>query len=467
MESKNSKIDEIPSSLDQNIPNPRSWSVGTLTYTLSGLMVLFFWLLWGDFAWCMKERAAVPVAQLLLKQLKASDMIVGLLVGSLPSAFGMIIGPMIGVMSDRHRGSWGRRIPFLLIPTPLIALSMSGLAFTPFFGKHLHEFLGASSPGLMPSTIIAFGFFWSLFEISTVISNSVFGGLINDVVPPSVIGKFFGVFRAVSLLAGIIFNYWMIGKAETHFMEIFLGLAVLYAGGITVMCFKVKEGDYPSVATSAESSKGKIVTSNQCYMTECYAHPYYLWLFIALAFGALAAGPVNTFSVFYAKSVGMTVDEYGKCVALTYAISLSLAYFLGMAADRFHPLRISIVVTVLYLLFMLWGGIFAVNKSTFTFAYISHSVLSGAYLTGAASLLQRLLPKEKFGQLASAAGIFNALSFTLLPPLVGFMLDFSGHIYRYTFLFSSLLSGLALISFLMVHHQFMKLGGHQNYSPPE
>jgi hypothetical protein len=26
------------------------WTVGTLTFTFSGLMLLFFWLLWGDFA---------------------------------------------------------------------------------------------------------------------------------------------------------------------------------------------------------------------------------------------------------------------------------------------------------------------------------------------------------------------------------------------------------------------------------
>jgi hypothetical protein len=43
-----------------------------------------------------------------------------------------------------------------------------------------------------------------------VIANAVFGGLINDVVPPALIGRFFGLFRAVSLLAGIIFNFWQV-----------------------------------------------------------------------------------------------------------------------------------------------------------------------------------------------------------------------------------------------------------------
>ena len=37
------------------------WRVGTLTYTGGALAVLFCWLLWGDFAWSMKERAIGPI----------------------------------------------------------------------------------------------------------------------------------------------------------------------------------------------------------------------------------------------------------------------------------------------------------------------------------------------------------------------------------------------------------------------
>jgi hypothetical protein len=43
----------------------KTWAVGTLTYTAGGLAVLFLWLLFGDFAWNIKQRAVDPVAQLL------------------------------------------------------------------------------------------------------------------------------------------------------------------------------------------------------------------------------------------------------------------------------------------------------------------------------------------------------------------------------------------------------------------
>ena len=71
------------------------WRAGTLTYTTAGLVALFAWLLWGDFAWMLKERSVVPVAQLVLKKFAASDTLVAILVGSLPAALGMILGPLM------------------------------------------------------------------------------------------------------------------------------------------------------------------------------------------------------------------------------------------------------------------------------------------------------------------------------------------------------------------------------------
>ena len=43
---------------------PRIWRVGTLTYTAGGIAALFCWLLWGDFAWSLKERAAASLMRL-------------------------------------------------------------------------------------------------------------------------------------------------------------------------------------------------------------------------------------------------------------------------------------------------------------------------------------------------------------------------------------------------------------------
>ncbi len=453
--------------LSKPLAGEKRWSVGTLTYTVSGLAVLFFWLLWGDFAWNMKERAVAPIAQIMLKGFHASDLIVGLLVGSLPAALGMILAPVISVRSDRHRGRWGRRIPFLLIPVPIAVVGLAGLAFAPAVGEWLHATLGHASPGMHQTKLIAFAFFWTLFEVASVISNAVFGGLINDVVPREVIGRFFGLFRAVSLIAGILFNFWILGHAEAHHTWIFLGIGLLYGVGFPLMCFRVREGEYPPPPVETSDKKVHPLIAMSTYLRECFANPYYVWVFGGITLGFLANGPVNAFSVFYAKSVGMSMDSYGKYLALTYGISLAISYLLGSLADRFHPLRAGIVAIALYAVAMILGGIFATTSGSFAVAFVLHGVLSGTFMTCTASLGQRLFPRTKFAQFASANGMITGAGFLLMPPLVGLLLDFSGHAYRYTFLISG---GLALAGFavlLIAHKKFMKLGGPTAYIAPE
>lgn len=456
----------VPPERSSGTRSARTWSIGTLTYTSAGLVALFCWLLFGDFSWNLKERAAGPVAQLMLKGLGSSDLLVGLLVGSLPGALGMMIGPFISVKSDRYRGRWGRRIPFLVIPTPFVVLGMAGLAFTPALGRILHESLGARSPGLSTVSLGVFILAWTCFEMATVVANTIFSALINDVVPHELIGRFFGLFRAVSLVSGIVFNFWLIGYAEAHYTAIFLGLGAVYGVGFTLMCLKVKEGVLPPVSVRDERAPARM-DSLKAYCRECYGNPYYLWVFAAITFGLLAQGPVNAFSVFYAQSVGMSMADYGKYVALTYGVSLVLSYPLGALADRFHPLRLGIVVIGLYTVTMLLAGIWATTAGSFAFFFVIHGVLAGSYLTVASSLQPRLFPKAKFAQFYSACGLCGGIGYVILPPLVGAVLDWSGHVYRYTFLGGSLLGVLGLVGFLGAYRKFLRLGGHLNYMPPE
>ncbi len=241
----NTLFDRPQTTTGQEIKAPRVWSVGTLTYSFAGLAMLFGLLLIGDFVWAMRDRAINPVAQLMLRNLHAPDLVVGLLMSSFPTALGLLIGPVISMKSDRLRSRRGRRLPFLLFSAPFAALAMFGLAFTPWLGREVHQLLGPYSPGLTVTGIAVFMVFWTIFDLACVVANSVFGGLVNDVVPRELLGRFFGLFRIVSLIAGIIFNFWIMGHAEDHFAAIFMGTGALYGIGFSWICFKVKEGEYP------------------------------------------------------------------------------------------------------------------------------------------------------------------------------------------------------------------------------
>lgn len=447
------------------------WRIGTLTYTAGGLAILFCWLLWGDFAWSMKERSIASVVQLMLKQMGASDMIAGLLIGSLPSAVTMLLGPVVSYRSDRHRSRWGRRIPYLFATTPIAVFSMAGLAFSPHLAQWAHAVLGEFSPGVFPVSMLIFGSFWTIFEIATVTANAVFTGLINDVVPAAFLGRFYGCFRALSLIAGMVFNYWMLGKAESYSAAIFIGVALLYGVGFTMMCFKVKEGEYPLVPMKAEKalhgSHRRFTGAVQEYFRECFGSRYYLWVFLGLTASTLAFVPVNLFSVFFAKSLGIDMQVYGSYIALTFFISLLFSYPLGWLADRVHPLRASLGLLVFYCIAALWGGFAIDGKERFAIFFVAHSVLSGSFFTCSASLAQRLFPHSRFTQFASAAGFLTAFGSMLLGPALGGYLDHTGHVYKQTYLASGLLAFIALVVLGVVHQSWVALGGAKNYVAPE
>lgn len=447
----------------------RLWRAGTLVYTSTGLAALFGWLLWGDFAWWMKERAVAPVGQLMLRQFGATDFLVGLLIGSVPAALGLIVGPIVSVKSDQHRGRWGRRIPYLLIPTPFIAISMFGMAGTVPMAMWLDQLLGLRSPGIVSCQLIVFSIFWASFELFQTIAQSVLGGLINDVVPTEVIGRFYGLFRAVSLGAAIIFNFWLIGYAEQHYVVIFLGLGTLFGGGFTLMCLMVKEGEYPppTPRDTGVTLFRRVVDPVRIYFRECYSHPYYRWVFLASMLGSIAAAPVNSFSVFYAKSLGMDMTQYGRLLAIAFSVSLVSSYFLGWLADKFHPLRLGLWALVSYAVVMLWGGFAATTVNSFSIAFVAHVILSGVFQTGTASLGQRLYPKWQFAQFASAAGLVASLGFLIVPPALGAFLDATGRDYRSTFFLSGGVGVVASAAFVLVLKRFRQLGGDKNYVPPQ
>ncbi len=444
------------------------WTVGTLVYTTGGLVILFCWLLAGDFAWSMKERSVMWVVQLLIKKFEASDMVAGLLIGTLPQALALVLTPIISYRSDRHRGRWGRRIPFLIIPTPVAALSMLGLAFSPTIGELLHTFLGGVSPGLNPSILIVFGVFWTLFEVATVTANAVFFGLINDVVPKAVLGRFYGMFRALGLVVAMIFNFWLFGKAETHYTWIFIGIGALYGVGFTTMCFKVKEGGYPPPPPLPPQPNRAVglLAAVKIYFRESFSRPYFLWIYASIALSWMAVMMINLFNLFFAKSVAMSMDVYGKYLAATFLISFFVSYLLGVLADRFHPLRLGLVVMALYSVVTLLGGLFVKDAQTFGIALIAYGVLSGSWQTATASLTLRLFPRTKFAQIDSARGLVSSFGMMLVGPVMGRFLDFTGHNYRHVYTASAIMAVLALLAGLVVHRQFMQLGGPKNYVAP-
>ncbi len=450
--------------VDPPRPPPKRWSAGTLTYTTTSLAVLFFFLLWGDFALALKERSVPQVLPLLLKQFHASNFTVAALLGFLPQAMAVALLPVISYRSDRHRGRWGRRIPFLLFPTPLAVLSMVGLAYSPVIGQWLHLTLGAGALGPEAAALWSLAAFWMMFEFASVVCSAVFTGLINDVVPREVIGRFYGLFRIFSLGAGMMFNFYLFGHAQAHYVAIFLGIAALYGVSFTAMCLKVREGEYPPPEETHASRNGSPAPTTRggvgrrqslraavvTYCRECFSDRFYLWYFASIALANMAFQPILLFSVYFAQSVGMSMETLGRYTTLQLFCSLVQAFPLGWLADKIHPLRVTIMALALYLSTTLLAFLFVRDASMFGIAHVACGTVAGVWLTATAPLGPALLPREKFAQFTSATWLCSSLGAMFVGPASGWFLDRTGHQYHYIFLWACVFTTGSLICALML-----------------
>jgi len=459
----------------------RIWKIGTLTYTLAGLVLLFVWLLFGDFAISLRDRSVGPVVQLMLNGFHSSNFTMAVLLSVIPTALSMVLSPMVSYKSDRLRSRWGRRIPFLLIPTPIAALSMIGLAFTPHIATFVQRFTGYTDAGRHIALLATFAVFWTCFEIAAVVAGAVMGGLIADVVPRPVVGRFYGLFRAVSLIDGMIFNWYLMGHAEQHFTGIFVGVALVFGIGFTLMCLNVKEGHYPPPDTNSDDPRaGGFAGAVRVYFRECFSSPHYLWIFAATAAMGAAAVPINAWSILYAKQLnvglgnwdaaGLGIGQYrlgyGGIMTLTYLCSLCLAYVIGSLVDRLHALRVTIAAVALYGTACLLSYLFIRDQVSFSAGLLAHGVLSGTIFTAAAALPQFLLPREKFAQFASAGVLASQIVMLPFNLVLGKVLDWTNSDYRITFAISAGIAFLAVALLINVYIRISRMGGVDGHAPP-
>jgi MFS family permease len=450
----------------QRSPAPKLWRVGTLTYTAGGLALLFLCLIGGDLALNVRDRSIPPVMQVMFRKFGASDTLTAFIFASLPGILNMVLGPIVAYRSDRLRSRWGRRIPFMIVPVPFIMLATVGLAFAPQLGEMLNHALGAWSPGTVDASLIVMAVSWTVFEVGSITTYAVFGAFMIDVVPQSVMGLFFGLYRAIGLLVGIAFYFNVLGQAQAHYSWIFLGVGAIYGVAFTLMCLKVREGKLPEHIGLPTERPG-LFSAIATYFREGFGNPYYICIFVATILGSLCSGVYTQYSLYYSASLGMSDTSFGHYVAFSYFISFFLSVPLGLAADRYHPLRLTMMLLLLYGVVMAGAGFLVRNPGGFGIALVAHTVISGSMSTAWASMTQRLLPRGNFAVICSAGGLLGSIVGIFFMPCIGMFLDATHHEYRYTFFINAELTLGAFLAYFAVYRRFMALGGTKNYVPPE
>ncbi|MFA6290036.1 MAG: MFS transporter [Opitutaceae bacterium] len=398
----------------------KTFTVGTLVYDKKGLWVLFFWLMWNDFSITLLE-SVTSITGTLMKDRGATNTLLATF-GTIGGVMGMWINPVFSTWSDRLRTRFGRRRPILLIATPLFAASLCTIPFMPDLYHLLMKHQGIAA---LLSHIHING------EVLFIAAASILTGLFNavvlaifsyfywDVVPELVLGRFNAIAKIVTVSAGLLWNFVIIGYADKHVKLVYLGVAAFCLSVYLLSLWKVKEGEYPPLAP--RKAKGMLQPIKD-YFTDCFSDSYYLWIFVGtLCFQLGNQG--NTYQFFYMRydlhmDFATTGWITGIGLTTTTVFGLLLGYSAGSMVDRLKPIR------VLPATFFAWSLLAFIS-----FFYI-HDKVSAAVM---ASLLQingfffgialgavtvEFFPRAKLGQFCSAQAFFYQTIILVVNPLI-------------------------------------------------
>jgi len=442
------------------------WHVGTLSYGLRGLIIVFTWMLFGDFCFTMMESVIPTLLPLTLKDLGSPNWMIGLLMMGIPLAMNSVMTPILGFRSDRLRTRWGRRIPYLVWPTPFITLSLIAVGYSTDVGAFVHRVMFGDGSPVSPLTVTLWtvGILSVVFQFFNLFVSSVYYWLFNDVIPEPLMGRFYGMFRMVGNLAGFIYNRWVFGMADTHRKEIYVVMGLIYFVAFMLMCWRVKEGQYPP----PDVPKGAgFITGFKTFVRQCYSLSYYWWFYLAYTLVVVANGTPQTFRVFFAtKQIGLSYEEIGRINSWGLLVGTVLAYPLGWLADKIHSVRLYFIAVVLLLAVSVasfWG---IQSADSFWWMTILWYVAITFFGAANAPLFPQILPKDQYGQFAGGTSLFTALVASVMSYVGGMLIDVTGDNYRIIYLWSAAFNAAAIVFTILLYRGFIRYGGDRNYVAP-
>ncbi len=447
---------------------PSEWArVGTLVYTRRGLVTLFFWVLAGDFLFSLMDTVEPRVLPLILERHGASNKEISVIVTSLAAGVNCLVNPVVSYCSDRTQSRWGRRIPYLALATPFVAIFLALIPFAPEVTGWLQHFAASRAVfALLPvSPLIAvFAVLVVIYQVFNMVVGSVYYYLLRDVVPLEHLGRMTSLFRMFAFAATFVFNYWLFGYSEQHAHAIFGGIALCYGVGYLLMCWKVREGCYPPVHDTISTGRGaKRIVAN--YVCESYGPPIYRWVYATRVF-ALSSGAAGIFSVFFVRDqLGLDLDTIGKLSAWPLLLCMPLAYPCGIMLDRWGAIRglgvtiaLMVVTNVLAFAFVRDVPSLFVFSTAVTAATLLFSIAQSVFL-------QTMFHPDRVGQLSSANALLAALAGVALGPLCGWFFDWTKD-YRYVYLWPVGFSLAAAFCLWQVARYWHAAGGPGAYRPP-
>ncbi len=459
--------------------------LNTLEYTKRGLFMLSIYLLWGDFCFTLMESVFPAITPIAMRNLGSSNFLIGIVITTIPSIFNAIVCPWVSFKSDRHRSKWGRRIPFLMFPTPFVALFLVLIGLSPDIGRLLGHTVLRTTGWTQASIILGLlAVFSAGFQYFNMFVGSVYYYLFNDVVPDQFLSRFMAAFRLVGTIAGALFNYFIFRYAETQMKWIFIGCGILYFVAFMQMCWKVKEGEYPPPPEYMDGKQGAFA-GLKTYLVECFSHKFYWYFFLSTAAWELTAC-INPFNVFLQqKALGLSLTQIGWIIGTAQIVTAALILPAGWLSDKRHPLRTTLYASIgllfvtptrlIYLFYNFDPG--TAYKVEFALQMMLVP-LATIYTVSALPMYMRVLPTERYGQFCSAQAMFRSVCVIICGALAGGLMDLMKKVcagyhmpefyyYKFAPIWTWTFQIISVLLTVQLYRYWKSYGGDKNYTPPE
>ena len=420
-----------------------------------------------QFAWQMRIILSAPVTE----GLGASPFIYGLIWLAGPFT-GMVVQPLIGVLSDNTKSKFGRRRPYLLMGALITALALwafpNSAGISDFIGNILHISMPAWG-GLLIAAIMI----W-IIDACINIAQGPYRALIPDVVPQeqhsvanSYISLAIGLGSVIAAATAPVLKYVLHYQMSIPAQFIMAALAFSLAMIWTCMTIKEKsslkledEGKDENTKSFAESLKEFFLLSPE--VSKICVMQFFTWIgmmclmifFTNFAIHTVYNVPDLTKLAVslqgqYTETLTKATNYSSICFAIFNLICFVIAVPIGVLAGKFGNKKVHIVSLLSMVLAYLGIALFRTN----TIAVAAFMALSGIGWASVCALPFAMLSRYiKPGTEGSVMGIFNifiagpqVFVCTLVAWIINNSIITSGNLVNYHYEYSFYIGALCLL----------------------
>jgi MFS family permease len=349
----------------------------------------------------------------------------------------MLVQPIVGVFSDRARSRWGRRLPFLLLGTMMIAVSLYVLALAPALWV------------LMLGII--------LIQLSSNILQGPWQALIPDLVPEEQRGMASGLKAMLDILALVVgravagFFFGRVPEwGETSVLMAVSVPVVVFGLGLIVTALWAREK--PEVVPERVATESISTALRKAFSVDWHAYPTFRWWFFnrMLFWGAFIF--LNTFLVTYMIGVLQMAEadaqRFVGRLSTTIGLSLLLiALPAGWLADKFGRKPLVMVAGL-----VAFAGtvtlLVARDLTTITIGGAGIGLGIGAFLSANWAMVTDIVPRPEAARYLGIANIATCLGSGGARLLGGFLIDPLNKVFASNSTGFLIVYGLAALCFL-------------------